>query len=165
MSLRFSIISPSIPSIPTLFQKDHCSTSAPMWLDLTEPLPEVGQTVTSRACSHWGSSCCDYAKTVSVHNCGEFLVYHLTSTSCNRVYCAVRDNWLYDYSMLINHFVGRFVCRFDWLFYVRDHFSSLKYTLHFKNINVFQFSERDWLTWITHLRSQQPWIQDFLSIQ
>ena len=80
------------------FQPNSCSTQAPVWLDLTEPVPEVGQSVTSRACASWGEApnrCCSYAYQVSVVNCGDFLVYRLGDTlACNIAYCAVGETGL-----------------------------------------------------------------------
>ncbi|GFR82812.1 von Willebrand factor D and EGF domain-containing protein [Elysia marginata] len=80
--------------IPTsCVQPNHCGTQAPIWLNL-HSIPEVGQEVTSVACSSWSGqgrevNCCFYSYRASVKNCGLYLVYKLgSSLACNIAYCA-----------------------------------------------------------------------------
>ncbi|KAL8566453.1 hypothetical protein ACOMHN_015089 [Nucella lapillus] len=73
----------------TCVPKNHCTTHAPMWLDLEESsLPEVGDQVSGRACANWDSNCCNWHSPVTVRNCGDYFVYQLEPRSnCHLAYC------------------------------------------------------------------------------
>ncbi|KAK3792103.1 hypothetical protein RRG08_055370 [Elysia crispata] len=87
-------INGSSAEIPTsCVQPNRCGTQAPIWLQL-DLVPELGQEVTSIACSSWSGqgqkvNCCFFRYSVSVKNCGLYFVYKLgSSLACNIAYCA-----------------------------------------------------------------------------
>lgn len=74
---------------------DTCNTNAPGWMTGSEPTVNEGQ-VTRTACFSWNSNCCFWSTSITVRNCGSYLVYHLTSTpdggSHSLRYCG--NGWL-----------------------------------------------------------------------
>ncbi|KAL8587757.1 hypothetical protein ACOMHN_020975 [Nucella lapillus] len=85
-----------------------CGTQAPVWISLPDGPPEVGQEMTTRACSSWGvqgqeTNCCFFPYKVAVRNCGDFFIYKLRSTqACSIAYCAemqlieCQEGFVYD---------------------------------------------------------------------
>ena len=60
-------------------RSNTCNTNAPGWMSGSEPNVNDGQ-VTRTACFTWNSNCCYWSTSITVRNCGSYLVYHLTST-------------------------------------------------------------------------------------
>ena len=84
----------------SVYQPNSCGTQAPVWLELTDGLPEPGQEKESRACASWTQSnrtnCCFVPFRVTTRNCNDFLIYRLSSTrACNIAYCVKGKKMLF----------------------------------------------------------------------
>ena len=66
-------------------RSNTCNTNAPGWMSGSEPNVNDGQ-VTRTACFTWNSNCCYWSTSITVRNCGSYLVYHLTSTPGDRTH-------------------------------------------------------------------------------
>ena len=76
-------------------RSNTCNTNAPGWMSGSEPSVNERQ-VTRTVCFTWNSNCCYWQTSITVRNCGSYLVYHLTSTPGDRThslrYCG--NGWL-----------------------------------------------------------------------
>ena len=70
--------------------KRMCNTDATGWLNGAHPTLQEG-VVSRTVCFHWGSSCCNWAVTVQIRNCGLFFVYNLMDPGhCQLRYCVTK---------------------------------------------------------------------------
>ena len=66
----------------------RCGTDSSGWLDRAHPTVKDGE-VSGMVCFSDRSTGCQYAKTISVKNCGSYFIYRLISTSiCPSRYCS-----------------------------------------------------------------------------
>ena len=74
---------------------DRCGATTTVWLAEKHPTVEEGE-VTRKVCYHfrmksdysYGGSCCKWADSIKVRNCGDFYVYKLKPTEyCSQRYC------------------------------------------------------------------------------
>ena len=65
----------------------RCQTHAGGWLNGAHPSVAEGE-VSRTVCFAWESSCCKWAQTIKVKNCGDFYVYYLSKPpSCDFRFC------------------------------------------------------------------------------
>lgn len=71
--------------------RNRCNSQMSGWISGSNPRVAY-EKVTTTACMHSSSSCCNYAFTVEIRNCSGFYVYKLPPTStCSLRYCGVNS--------------------------------------------------------------------------
>ena len=80
--------------------RNRCNSQMSGWISGSNPRVAY-EKVTTTACMHSSSSCCNYAFTVEIRNCSGFYVYKLPPTStCSLRYCGVNSKWPFNYSLI-----------------------------------------------------------------